>query len=123
MACLAASPIERESFTAALAADRGDAVVQVQVVELQADQLADAKAGGVQGLQDGPVAQPEAGVRGRCGEQPIDVRLVQEVRELAVELRARGARRPGSSGSSPGGTGSGTTIGRRRSRREIVVRA
>ena len=93
------------AFLAALAEHAHDATLPVEVVDVEAAQLADADAGGVEQLDQGEVAQADRPVvgdrrRGRVDES-ADVVVPEDDRKLAVRLGA-GQQCPGV-GARPAG--------------------
>jgi hypothetical protein len=61
----------------------------VQVGQSQGHDLGRPAAGGVQGLEDGPVAEEEAVARSRGGQQRLDRLRRQDVRDALPERRRR----------------------------------
>ena len=71
-----------------LAADGGQPAVEVDVVDVQAGQFADAHAGRVERFQDRAVPEPQRRVGRWCCQQPREVFLTQEMRQFLVLARA-----------------------------------
>ena len=87
-----AAPSRASRSLLALAAHRGEPPSQVQVLEVQAGQLADAQAGRVERFQHGPVAQAE---RRRRPAGPSSSRsMSSRRRKCGSFLSWRGPRRP-----------------------------
>jgi len=72
------------------------------LVDGEADELADAEAGGVEGFEDGAVAKPEGGFRVGGGEELVHVALEEELGEAAALAGG---------GEADGGVGGGCAAG------------
>jgi len=69
-------------------ADPDVAVGEVEALRDEAGDLADARPGRVEGLEEGPIAQALRRRGVRDGQEPVDLARRQDVREAAPELRA-----------------------------------
>src|SRR5262249_54964618 len=76
-----------DPLLAALAEALAEAALEVQVGELQADDLRGPAAGGVEGFEDGPVAEVVAVERLRGFEQLVDVLRTQHLRDALPQRR------------------------------------
>ena len=91
-----------QTFLLALAADPQRPGELVHVLHVQRHQLADPQAGGVDRLQNGPVAQPQQRLGVRGPKQRLDLLNVQELGQVFVLLgRANDAGRRRFNGFEP----------------------
>ena len=125
-----ASPDGHHALLVALAEHADEPVAQVEVGAVEADQLADADAAGVEGLEDGAIPQRAWLVAGHCVQQRLDLGLGERLRDPLRDSRrahvlARDPRRPRPPRGRTGGTSARRrprrAIGRRRVRASSVV--
>ena len=76
-----------QAFLASLAENPDKAGIEADPVEGQTDQFGHPQTGGVEGLEHGPVAEPEGGRGVRSGEQGVDLVGRQGVRHRPPQAR------------------------------------
>ena len=76
-----------DAFLVALAEHAYDAVLEIEVAELEPDRLADADAGRVEHLEQRPVALGQRAAAGDRAEERLDLRFVERLRDPLRDAR------------------------------------